>query len=85
MKVLLDTHTLIWFVEASDRLSPRSIFEIENQANERFVSTVSLWEIVIKSSLNKLELKKTFGEILQLLVDNDIQIITVEISHLNTL
>jgi PIN domain nuclease of toxin-antitoxin system len=85
MKVLLDTHTLIWFTEGSDRLSLRSKIEIEDLANERFISTVSLWEIVIKSSLDKLELKKSFGEILQLVADNDITIITVEVNHLHTL
>lgn len=85
MKVLLDTHALIWFIEGDSKLSLTAKSEIENLNNERFVSTVSLWEIVIKSSRDKLELKKSFKELNQSIVDNDIQIITVQISHLNTL
>jgi len=85
MKVLFDTHTLIWFIEGIDKLSLKAKSEIENLNNERFVSTVSLWEIAIKSSRNKLELKKTFKEIIQSILDNDIQIITVQLSHLNVL
>jgi PIN domain nuclease of toxin-antitoxin system len=44
-----------------------------------------LWEIAIKTSRNKLELKKTFKEIIQSVLDNDIQIITVQLSNLNVL
>lgn len=85
MKVLLDTHALIWFIEGDSKLSLTAKSEIENLNNERFVSTVSLWEIVIKSSRDKLELKKSFKDLNQSIIYNDIQIITAQISHLNTL
>ena len=85
MKILLDTHALIWFVEGTNKLSSKAKAEIENLNNERFVSIASLWEIAIKSSRNKLELKKTFKETIQSVIDNDIRIITIETQHLNTL
>lgn len=85
MKVLLDTHILIWFAEGIDKLSLKAKSAIEDLDNERFVSIVSLWEIVIKTSLNKIELKQSFKEIRQFLVNNDIGLIPISPNHLNTL
>lgn len=85
MKVLLDTHALIWFVEGVDKLSLKAKLTIEDLENTRLVSIASLWEIVIKSSLNKIEMKKSFEEINKLLFDNDIQILKINVDHLNTL
>jgi PIN domain nuclease of toxin-antitoxin system len=85
MKVLLDTHTLIWFTDGVSKLSLRAKSEIEDLNNERFLSIVSLWEIAIKSSRGKLELKKSFKELNKFIFDNDIQIITVQLDHLMTL
>lgn len=55
MKLLLDTHTFIWFVEDDEKLPSRIKIQIEDIENEIFISIVSLWEIAIKTSLGKLE------------------------------
>ena len=47
---LLDTHTLIWFIEGSDQLSQKARQEIETENTNNFVSIASLWEIAIKVS-----------------------------------
>lgn len=57
MKVLLDTHALLWFCEGNPTLSPSARQAIEDPANERYVSHASAWEIAIKSSLGKLDLQ----------------------------
>lgn len=85
MKVLLDTHALIWFAEGADKLSLKAKSEIEDLKNDKLLSICSLWEIVIKSSLNKIELKKTFKEINTFLFDNDIQILPINVNHLTML
>ena len=51
MRALLDTHTLIWFLEGDKRLSKVSRDIIERGDNEVLVSIVSLWEMSIKHSL----------------------------------
>lgn len=56
MKLLLDTHTFIWFVENDLNLPHKLKIEIENPSNEIYVSLVSLWEIAVKVSLNKLSM-----------------------------
>lgn len=60
MRLLLDTHALLWFLEDSTELSPKAKATIEHPDTETFVSIVSLWEIAIKSNLGKLELSEPF-------------------------
>jgi PIN domain nuclease of toxin-antitoxin system len=54
MKLLLDTHTLLWSIGKSSELPRRVINELENSANEILISAVSLWEIALKYSIGKL-------------------------------
>ena len=53
MKLLLDTHALIWVSSGSHQLSPRALAEIEKQENIIYFSVVSLWELVIKQQIGK--------------------------------
>jgi len=55
MNYLLDTHTLLWFLNGDKQLSQNAISLIENPDSIKFVSIVSLWEISIKLGLKKLE------------------------------
>jgi PIN domain nuclease of toxin-antitoxin system len=50
MKLLLDTHLLLWAVGVSRRLSPAARNLIEDSNNELWFSSASLWEIAIKSA-----------------------------------
>jgi PIN domain nuclease of toxin-antitoxin system len=53
MRVLLDTHLLLWALSSPSRLSKRARERIES--SEVFVSTASIWEISIKSAVGKLD------------------------------
>ena len=54
LKLLLDTHTLLWAIGKTSELSEAIIHEIKNPNNEILVSAVSLWEIALKHSIGKL-------------------------------
>jgi PIN domain nuclease of toxin-antitoxin system len=54
MRLLLDTHTVLWAIGKSYELSEKAIREIKNMNNEILVSAVSLWEIALKYSIGKL-------------------------------
>jgi PIN domain nuclease of toxin-antitoxin system len=56
-KYLLDTHVLIWSIVDDDRLSDKVSEIIRDRDNDLFVSAVSLWEISLKFSIGKLDLK----------------------------
>jgi PIN domain nuclease of toxin-antitoxin system len=54
MKILLDTHTLLWSIGKSNELSQKVINELENSVNEILISAISLWEIALKYTAGKL-------------------------------
>jgi PIN domain nuclease of toxin-antitoxin system len=54
LRLLLDTHALIWFFEGNDRLSRRARHEIEVPDAQVYVSAVSAFEITIKYRSGKL-------------------------------
>ena len=53
MRILLDTHALLWFLAGNAKLSGQARELIETEENEVLVSAGSLWEIAIKVSLGK--------------------------------
>lgn len=53
MKILLDTHILLWWMAGDRRLPRPARFAIEDPANRVFVSIASLWETAIKFSLKR--------------------------------
>jgi len=55
VKCMLDTHTLLWAIGNTKKLSKKVIQTIIDPNNEIFISAVSLWEIAIKCSIGKLE------------------------------
>ncbi len=54
MRLLLDTHALIWLFEGDPRLSSRSEARIADPLNEVYVSAATAWEIFTKHRLGKL-------------------------------
>jgi PIN domain nuclease of toxin-antitoxin system len=58
MKLLLDTHTLLWSATAPDRLAPDARAALEDGTHDVMVSIVTAWEIAIKQSLGKLDLAR---------------------------
>ena len=56
MKFLLDTHTFLWSISGSEKIPEFTRSKITNPDNEIFVSSVSLWEIAIKTRIKKLDL-----------------------------
>ena len=57
MRLLLDTHVLIWSVSAPENMSDELQAVIRDPGNELFVSLVSLWEVIIKLRVGKLRLQ----------------------------
>jgi PIN domain nuclease of toxin-antitoxin system len=57
MRLLVDTHLLLWAAARSRRLPKEARLLLEEPANEVFFSAASLWEIVIKAALRKPDFK----------------------------
>lgn len=56
MRILLDTHIFLWFISGDTRLSNNVRDTIRDPANEVYLSTVSVWETIVKYQLGKLPL-----------------------------
>jgi len=86
MRVLLDTHTFLWFVDGSDELSDKARGLIEDVNNQRFLSVASLWEMSIKVSIGKLNLDFSFPDlVIQKVYGNAIDILSISPEHLERL
>ena len=56
MRVLLDSHTLIWAADDPDKLSATALATIQDPANDRLLSAATIWEIAIKVGKGRLPL-----------------------------
>ena len=86
MKSLLDTDALLWFLANDPRLSAMAKTAIENPANERWLSPISLLEIALKNRLGKLPLPEPFGTMFPAdLAAEDIHLLPLESRHIEPL
>ncbi len=82
MRVLLDTHTFLWFIGGSSNLSPTARVLVENADNQPFLSTASLWEMAIKLSIGKLSLGQPFETLIpEQMALNGIRPLQIEMAH----
>lgn len=82
MKLLLDTHSFLWFVGGDARLTPTARTLIEDGMNDVFLSVASLWEMAIKISLGRLQLAQAFETFIPQQVSlNRIEVLGITISH----
>ncbi|MDB5262920.1 MAG: hypothetical protein JWQ14_2201 [Adhaeribacter sp.] len=85
MDLLLDTHTFIWFINGDNSLPEQVREDIRNIDNRCFISIASLWEMAIKLSLDKLQLKADFNKVAEFLAENDIEILPITFEHIQKL
>ena len=60
MRLLLDSHTLIWSQDDTSQLSAAAHTALSDPANDRLISAATLWEIAIKVGKGRLPLSKPF-------------------------
>ena len=81
MNLLLDTHAFLWFIAGDKQLPDKVVDKITDPYNKCFVSIASIWEIVIKYSLGKIEIRGGFKTIEDFLENNDMEVLPVKVSH----
>lgn len=86
MKVLIDTHILIWWSGEPTRLSPWVYNFLIDPKNKPVLSLVSIWEMQIKTSLGKLSLKTSLPELVnEEIKRNRIDLLSIQLSHIYAL
>ncbi len=81
-RYLLDTHTLIWFLEDNPSLSTKAKSRIEDLENDILVSLMSLWEISIKISVGKLKLAFSFDQFIKSISKGGFSFLYLETTHI---
>jgi PIN domain nuclease of toxin-antitoxin system len=82
MKLLLDTHSFLWFIDGNPRLSATVRELIEDPANKRLVSMASLWEMAIKVSIGRLTFAQPFATLMaDQLRRNSMQVLDITLEH----
>ena len=86
MRLLLDTHSFLWFIAGHQNLSERARNIILDSDNNVLLSIASLWEITIKYGLKKLTLAEPFDVLIpEQITRNEFEILPIELSHLGEL
>ena len=82
MKLLLDTHIFIWWVDEPEKLSAAAMSALQDEANELLLSVASVWEMQIKIQLGKLKLSLPLKELLKNQQEtNEITISPITLDH----
>lgn len=81
MKLLLDTHLLLWTAGQSDRLSGATRALLDDPANELIYSAASLWEIAIKRGLNRADFRVDARLLRRGLLDNGYTELAIASQH----
>ena len=81
MKLLLDTHVLLWAAGSPEQLSPEARAMLEDTDNALLFSAASLWEIAIKRSLGRADFKVDARVLRRGLQDNGYQELPITSEH----
>lgn len=86
MKLILDTHTFIWWATSSDKLSSNVLALLNNADNQLILSLASVWEMQIKCQIGKLQLGKSVPTLVANQQENNhLLVLPIELSHVYAL
>jgi PIN domain nuclease of toxin-antitoxin system len=82
MRLLLDTHTFLWWVSDHASLSRRARKAIADESNDCYFSAASAWELAIKTSLGKLDVGGSLERFVpEQLALNQFQLLPIDLRH----
>jgi PIN domain nuclease of toxin-antitoxin system len=79
MKIIIDTHILLWWASNDRHLPVKARRLIENRANKISVSVASIWEIAIKQALGRIDID--LKELEEVIIANDFEPLSVKLHH----
>ena len=81
MKLLLDTHVFLWSTSSPRKLSSAAAAALTHPSNERLLSVITPWEIVIKSQIRRLTLHQPIDPIIAAQLANGLSLLPVRYEH----
>ena len=81
-RFLLDSHTLIWAVDAPAKVAPKAILSMRSPTVERFISTATIWEMAIKFGKGTLPLSLPYRQwIDRAIADLNLDVLPITLDH----
>jgi PIN domain nuclease of toxin-antitoxin system len=85
VRLLLDTHTLLWFVENDPKLSPKALDALADPNNDLLLSPATYWELAIKVGLGKYQLSEPLADYLNETIRlYELIILPIDVQHAAT-
>ncbi len=82
MRVLLDTHALLWAADDPSKLSTAALPAIQEPANDRLLSAATIWELAIKYGLGKITLSLPYRRWMeQAIADLRLEILPITVEY----
>jgi PIN domain nuclease of toxin-antitoxin system len=81
LKLLVDTHALLWWSTLDAKLSPKAKRAIASKGNDVLVSAASAWEIATKVRLGKLEWPATAGTVNAYVLEQGFRALPISLEH----
>lgn len=81
MKLLIDTHLLLWAANEPEKLSAKAVTLMSNPEHQLTFSAASMWEIVIKNSLGRADFRVDARLLARGLLDNDYTELAISSAH----
>jgi PIN domain nuclease of toxin-antitoxin system len=85
MKLLLDTHIVLWFLDDVEKLSETALAAILEPENEKYISIVSAWELAIKINLGKLTFEGGIAHFFTVVEENGFELLPVKKDYIKLL
>jgi PIN domain nuclease of toxin-antitoxin system len=85
MKLLLDTHIVLWFFDNVGRLSENAYKAVTDTVNEKYVSIVSAWELAVKISLGKLTFEGGVADFFSASEENGFELLPIKEDYIKQL
>jgi PIN domain nuclease of toxin-antitoxin system len=81
VKILLDTHALLWFASDDRRLGRRAAAAMDAPGAELFISTATVWELAIKTSVRRLTLPDTVERYIASKIEEGYRMLPIDWTH----
>ena len=82
MRVLVDTHVFLWWIEGNRALPVKARAALADRDNECLISLVSVWELAIKAGLGKLKLALPVQRyVVEHVAANGFQMLDIQMAH----
>jgi len=85
MKLLLDTHSVLWFWDNVEKVSKAALDAILETQNEKYISIVTAWELAVKISIGKLKYEGGIAAFFAASEENGFEILPLKKKHIKLL